>query len=247
MDCPTCGTTLATERGMRQHHTKVHGDPLPNRTCEKFDVEFYDPKSRRVYCDDCYSAKGEMNGNWRGAKRTATCQTCGDDFEYYPSDKEGVYCSACVESAEGLLPENYSERVDRERVPCEHCGAELERLLSDVREEGYGQFCDADCYGAWLSENVVGEDHHQWEGGTLDYGKKWWRVRRRALERDEYTCQHCGETEEQLDRNPDVHHLRRVRDFDDPQDAHTLENVVTLCRPCHRYVESGAVTLDRRK
>nr|WP_240943039.1 HNH endonuclease [Haloferax alexandrinus] len=42
-----------------------------------------------------------------------------------------------------------------------------------------------------------------------------------------------------MGQNPDVHHLNRVRDFDDPSNAHTLSNVVSLCRSCHRLVESG--------
>jgi len=36
-ECPNCGKMLDTESGMRQHHTNVHGKPLPNRTClEKY-------------------------------------------------------------------------------------------------------------------------------------------------------------------------------------------------------------------
>ena len=53
MDCPTCGKSLNTEQGSRQHHTKVHGDPLPNRTCEECGEEFYDPKARRMYFTLC--------------------------------------------------------------------------------------------------------------------------------------------------------------------------------------------------
>ncbi|WP_245799943.1 HNH endonuclease [Haladaptatus litoreus] len=101
-----------------------------------------------------------------------------------------------------------------------------------------------ECYGYWLSENVVGENHHQWEGGTINYGRKWWRVRREALNRDEKTCQNCGADEAELGQAPDVHHRIRVRDFDVPQNAHYLDNVITLCRTCHRNVEEGNVTLS---
>ncbi|RDZ65412.1 HNH endonuclease [Haloferax sp. Atlit-12N] len=239
MECPSCGKQLATEQGMRQHHTKVHNTPLPNRVCKRCHQEFYDPKSQRVYCEECYSEQGNQNGNWRGGKETETCSVCDATFSYYPSNKQGVYCSECVKEAEGLLPENPAERIELIRTACSFCEAQLERLPSSINGNEYGSFCDLDCYGKWLSNNIVGSNHHQWEGGTLFYGESWWPVRRKALERDNYTCQRCGADSEELGQNPDVHHLNRVRDFDDPSNAHTLSNVVSLCRSCHRLVESG--------
>lgn len=115
----------------------------------------------------------------------------------------------------------------------------MQVVQSRLENRNRGVFCDVDCYGEWLSENVVGESHHQWESGTIDYGQQWWRVRREALERDEYTCQNCGASSSELGQNPDVHHVVRVRDFEEPQQAHVLENVVSLCRSCHRNVEEG--------
>jgi hypothetical protein len=96
-ECPTCGKQLNTQEGMRQHHTKVHGDPLPNRTCKGCGTEFYDEKARLAFCDDCNPEAGEHNGNWKDARETTTCERCEAAFEFYPSDKEGVYCPTCVD------------------------------------------------------------------------------------------------------------------------------------------------------
>lgn len=244
MDCPTCGESLSGERGMRQHHTKVHGDPLPNRTCSGCGLEFYDPKARREYCDDCDPNAGEHNGNWRDAREQADCERCDSTFEYYPSDKRGVYCSDCVDAAEGLLPDNPSVKGERVTVSCQSCGDALEVRPARIDDQKRGFFCTLDCYGDWLSANVVGPAHHQWEGGPIEYGRSWWRVRRRALERDDYECQHCGIGAAELERNPDVHHLEPVRSFDDPEDARALENVVTLCRSCHRRAEEGQIAVS---
>lgn len=240
MDCPTCGESFDSEQGMRIHHGHKHGEKLPNRTCKGCGTEFYDPKSRLKFCNDCNPNAGENNGNWNAAKERATCQICASEFSYYPSNKEGVYCSDCVESASGLLPENPATR-ERVSKACLHCSSQIEACPSRVADRKRGLFCDLDCYGSWLSENVVGDDHHQWEGGTLDYGRKWWRVRREALKRDDYTCQNCGETPTELGQNPDVHHIERVRSFDQPQMAHSLGNVITLCRSCHRNAEAGNI------
>lgn len=54
MNCPTCGKSLRTERGPRQHHTKVHGDPLPTRTRTGCGTAFSDSKARREFCADCH-------------------------------------------------------------------------------------------------------------------------------------------------------------------------------------------------
>jgi 5-methylcytosine-specific restriction endonuclease McrA len=241
MDCPTCGKSLNTEQGMRQHHTKVHGDPLPNRTCKGCGSEFYDPKARKTYCEECNPNAGEHNGNWQDAQDAAECVDCGTEFEYYPSDKDGVYCAACVAEASGLLPENPAESVEKLSIPCKYCGSVLRRYPSAVESSSYGAFCDLNCYGNWLSENVVGESHHQWEGGTINYGAGWWQTRKKALRRDNFRCQNCGRTSEKIGRNPDVHHLTPVREFEKPSDAHTLGNVISLCRRCHRLVEADVI------
>lgn len=242
MECPTCGEILSSERGMRQHHTKVHDDPLPNRTCGDCGTEFYDPKAQRAYCDDCYSNSGEQNGNYRDAKDTTDCDRCGTSFEFYPSNKDGIYCSDCVNKADGLLPTEDTSMA-RIEVPCEHCGSTLERHPSRVEAASYGEFCDLDCYGDWLAENVVGSAHHQWKGGTIRYGSSWWQIRRAALHRDNHECQRCGDGISEIGRKPDVHHIDPVREFNNPEDAHRMDNVVTLCRSCHRRVEEGEVSL----
>ena len=247
MKCPTCGAEQATEQGMRQHHTKVHDDPLPNRCCSGCDAAFYDPKARQEFCDDCDSNAGKHNGNWKGAMETSTCKICSESFKYYPSNKEGTYCQDCVDEAEGLLPENPQQKGPRKTIFCRSCGSELEARPSEVQNKTRGFFCGQECYGEWLSDNIVGPDHHQWEGGPIDYGQSWWSVRRAARERDDYKCQHCGRDKLELGRNPDVHHLTPVREFEQPENAHTLDNVITLCRSCHRRAEEGKIEITSQR
>ena len=231
-------------QGVRQHHTIVHDEPLPNRCCKGCGADFYDSKARRKFCDDCNPNAGEHNGNWGDEKSIAVCETCSSTFSYYPSNKEGTYCPDCVESAKGLLPDNPQKKEPRNTVECGHCGEKKQVLPSEEEDNKRGFFCNMNCYGQWLSENVVGSDHHQWKGGPINYGQSWWRIRRAARRRDDYECQACGRNKDDLGRNPDVHHLTPVREFDSVEQAHTMDNVVTLCRSCHRGVEEGEMALS---
>lgn len=140
MDCPSCNKTLVSERGMRQHHAMAHGTPLPNRVCVDCDSEFYDSKSQRTYCDSCDPTAGQNTGNWSGAKETAVCRTCGATCEYYPSEKDGGYCKDCVRSADGLLPDNPSEK-DRIETECAHCGTDMSVVPSRLNDREQGVFC----------------------------------------------------------------------------------------------------------
>jgi 5-methylcytosine-specific restriction endonuclease McrA len=236
MECPTCGKILATEQGMRQHHTEVHGESLPNRTCDDCGIEFYDPKSQRTYCEDCYSEAGEKNGNYAGATEMADCARCGASFEYYPSNKDGVYCSECVADADGFLGTPYAETVDAERIErnCDYCDEPM-LVLECNRRLGHGRFCSNEYQNSWMSE--------QWGNGETVYNGRWREVRRTVLERDNHQCQKCGVTPLELGQNPDVHHIKPVGKFDDPQKSHTVDNLVALCKSCHAQVEHGNMEL----
>lgn len=244
-ECPTCDAELSTLRGMRQHHTMVHGVTLPNRECKGCGAAFYDEKGQRKLCDGCKNQTGELNPNWQDAKEIARCRLCDSEFEYYPSDKFGIYCPDCVESSGEFLGTPYYEMIDveYEEVECEHCGATSELLTSSVAK-GMGRFCSRQCLWSWMSEERTGKNHHQWKGGYSPYVENWWQIRRLALERDDHACQRCGITRDKLDHEPHVHHIKPIREFDDFRDAHTLDNVITLCPSCHSEVEFGDVTFD---
>lgn len=242
MECPTCEKSLATRQGMRQHHAKVHGESLPNRTCKDCNVPFYDPKSRRKFCDDCNPNAGANNGNWRGGRETTDCDRCGDEFEYYPSEKPGIYCSGCIRRGEGLAQLGPSRVGPRVELECEHCGGVFDALRSRIGR-GPTRFCSVGCHGRWTAKNYNGDEHHAWKPGRTEYASGWLYARRRALERDEYRCQRCGVGRDRLETNPHVHHIVPIKEFDDPADAHELRNLVTLCPRCHPKVEHGVVEL----
>lgn len=79
------------------------------------------------------------------------------------------------------------------------------------------------------------------------YGPGWGEQRQKRLEKDEFECQLCGYTEEEhqeeYSRGLEVHHRQRRDDHVDDdgyyhwEQANAIENLITLCTPCHRRWE----------
>lgn len=75
--------------------------------------------------------------------------------------------------------------------------------------------------------------------------KRWRALRQQALRRDGFKCTECGSR-----YRLQVHHVKRSEKF--PELAYELDNLLTLCGPCHSRVtviEVGIAPLDpeRRK
>jgi hypothetical protein len=100
--CPTCGDTFDSTRGLGVHHSAAHDELLPNRTCAACEETFHSEHERKYCSEDCretaVSFEGENNPNWGGGRTSTTCERCGAEFLYYPSEKPGLYCSECVEN-----------------------------------------------------------------------------------------------------------------------------------------------------
>lgn len=182
------------------------------------------------------------------SKEETECKNCGGNFEYYPSNKDGVYCEACVNddtvswgrrnaSGEdnpmfGVTGEEHpSWKGGKKRKECAYCGNE--KLTYSSRDR---VFCDRQCQARWISDNMSGEDHPSYVGYSR-YTGDWWEKRMECLRRDERKCQVCGRSREDLSQNPDVHHIRKVSRFEEEDNPHYLENLVALCRRCHISVE----------
>lgn len=118
-------------------------------------------------------------------------------------------------------------------VPCKQCGKDV--LTNPARINEDGNFCDLKCYGEWQSIHKTGPNNPTWEGGPQYYGPNWSAQKRKALDRDNHTCQHCGITRDQLGQEPDVHHKTPFRQFgvERYKEANRLSNLVCLCRQCH--------------
>lgn len=252
-DCPSCDASFDTQRGRGVHHVRVHGERLPNRTCEHCEDPFYSDYAKKYCSRQCLirseAYAGENNPNYNGGRETAECRICSGEFKFYPSEKPGVYCGDCVENEQWQTPpeitgaDNPSWAGGKITKTCDVCGVEVTRRPSAFADNV--TLCNPECQREWLSDRFTGEGHPNWKGGGSElYGQGWRRARLRTLDRDDHACVICGTTKADLGRNPDVHHIVPVRSFAaaagaDKTDAHVLRNLITLCVTCHRRADFG--------
>ena len=86
-----------------------------------------------------------------------------------------------------------------------------------------------------LRGKYPGEKNPNWKGGYEPYyGPNWEEQKRRALERDSYTCRNCDSKE-----RVEVNHIIPFRNFGRARylEANKLENLIVLCIHCHRRFE----------
>lgn len=236
-----------------------------NTECEFCGNEFYKrpvnkTKNENHFCSTvCY-------GNWQSENYSGenppphienqknridvNCQNCGAEKEVIPSHHKKVenhYCSPeCQSEDQDRTGENNpSWSGGKEIVACGYCNDEL-KIYPHRLDLSKSHFCNRDCKDRWLSETQVGKDHHQWKGGGLYYGERWPRMRSKVQDRDGNECQLCGDEEEEIGQKPDVHHIEPVRSFDDYEEAHTMDNMVQVCRGCHRTLETHGADEQRK-
>jgi predicted restriction endonuclease len=80
----------------------------------------------------------------------------------------------------------------------------------------------------WLVKQVNSFNLESTSQFTLDGFTE--RVREEIRQRDNYTCQICGRV-----TDLQVHHIIPRSNGG----KHTLDNLITLCFPCHRHIDSG--------
>jgi DEAD/DEAH box helicase domain-containing protein len=109
------------------------------------------------------------------------------------------------------------------------------------------QVLETDAFWIELGEALLGplRAAGQWRSDPNDYGPNWQQQRNAARARDGYRCTLCG-AGEPAGRQHDVHHRQPFRSFgyipgqnDAYRQANQLDNLATLCRPCHQRAEQG--------
>lgn len=185
---------------------------------EPFNPQYGRPDNR--FCSrSCYL------GNRWGTTAERTCEVCGKPC-VTTGKRSQKFCSfECrVKSQEGKPNPG---RRNRATKPCDWCSEPVTRPASNFHSDRV--FCNYDCMAAWQSANVTGEGHPRWKGGVpRSYGIGWKAARRRVLDRSGGICERCKSRP-----GAHVHHRLPARYFERIEDAHFIDNLIHVCKPCH--------------
>ena len=163
--------------------------------------------------------------------------------------KEQLDILMSVDWSKGYDSEHYHTRGIKK---CKYCTADVKRAITpNGRNKGYYKTCGSlECTTAMYRDKEVcmkkshpGRSNPNWiENKTKikrplsSYeGARW---RRQVFERDNYTCQKCGQTGGKLN----AHHIFSYAKF--PELRLDLDNGQTLCIACHKKTDTYAVNKE---
>jgi 5-methylcytosine-specific restriction endonuclease McrA/transcription elongation factor Elf1 len=268
VECPSCDRKFESEYGMKIHHKRKHGESIAGElvNCdycgESFQVLPNRASQDHVYCSN------ECHGKHRSEiyvgedhplyveKPTFECEYCGKETKSKPSEINkkrfcSIQCKADWQSENNTGENSPTWKGGKVKKDCKICGETVKRKPSHL-ENQENVFCSYKCHREHQSIHQCGENHHHFEGGrTVEYGPNWKRQRRKALERDNYTCKVCGITEDELEKTIHVHHITPRKKYItngeiDHERANDLDNLITLCPSCHRKWEGLYLKPDIR-
>lgn len=246
MECPTCGKMCASEKGMKQHHSRSHGTSLNitivdcDRCGESFEKNKHELKkvSNSFCSDECENGwrselySGENHHNHK-QKVNLECEYCGEAYTEYPyrADKSRF----CSQECSG----KYKTQQGTTEVTCDWCECEFTKHNKAINRTNHN-FCSESCYGSWNSENRNAQDHPNWTGGANLYeairenlsDEPWSTV---ATESKSSSCYMCGIDDEPLHE----HHIIPVM----YGGVNSEELLMTLCPSCHRTVEAYTMNM----
>lgn len=169
---------------------------------------------------ECYMESIELN------KITIICKYCGDEFKVNPGDKYKQYCSKeCYDNNKS--GENNPMFGRKQPDSAKQIISEKADKRWDDMEERILQSC-----------RMLGISREEWNGFTnksddLYYSQKYKQWRTSVYQRDDYTCQMCGERGGKLNG----HHIYKVSDY--PELIFEINNGITLCYDCHFHKVNG--------
>ncbi|MFB9759730.1 HNH endonuclease [Ectobacillus funiculus] len=173
--------------------------------------------------------------NYQDAKRGRLiwrlCVICNKDFQVPYINRHTIItcCSYCQD-----LRIAWTKNRGKYKL-CKICD---KPIWCQPRKEH--KYCSRKCKDSAVSVYSWDRNSAIMETGRKKYyGPNWLIQRKRARERDEQRCRLCSIHENEYGQELSVHHIVPFVYFQSYEDANSLDNLLSLCEPCHRKVHQG--------
>jgi 5-methylcytosine-specific restriction endonuclease McrA len=242
--CKDCGKTFYIQPSKASRYSRcptcqLNGKHPPVtlicKTCGQAFVVKYHLKDIQHFC----SAVCRWNAYTRKPKQirmdlrrgqhiyNKVCLECGKHYKTLV--QKSIYCCLlCVH-----------ESQKRDNFTCAYCGVSFFPALRKAHIKGKLRFCSRQCKAKYFS----GENHPGYVADKCDpddRGVGWDNLSESIRQRDNHTCQRCGQ--QQTIRLLDVHHIEPYRLT---RNNHP-DNLITLCASCHKVVEEALTHSGQR-
>ena len=222
---------LKNSERYKNEYTKIY-----NKICANCGGEFVvmrcDRKNKK-YC----SKKCELES--RKKRRSVFCQKCGEEIKFDKRVYNKKYCDKCYEE---VRKSGKSGRYNKVETECGYCHKKI--FVTQKRFEKFKNvYCNRECMSKHYSEIYSGENSPTWKGDkSHHYTGNFYHQRKLARKRDGYRCALCGISEDEYGKEMSVHHIKNYRKFNNKEEANELNNLISLCENCHRFVHSNKNT-----
>ena len=157
------------------------------------------------------------------------CKVCNKEFKISKSryvSGRGVFCSK-------RCKHNYTPKQIKTR--CDYCNKLFVAKESELKRNKH-HYCSRECYGSDYKNHYSDKNSSNWSGGKQrerhngSYKYSDWRLK--VYERDNFTCQNCGQKGGKLN----AHHIFKWSEYNSLR--FELWNGITLCEKCHKKEHS---------
>lgn len=192
---------------------------LKTYICKNCNREF-ESYEKRKFCSHKCSCE------FRDTRTIMVCQTCGKHFKQ-KQNKQIFCCNEC------RLHRKDNNKY--ETIKCAFCEKEFQRLKCYNKGKKH-LYCSKECQIKGWSKFYSGENSPEYDfNKSLDERLKnrkyieYYEWRKKVYERDNFTCQCCGDNE---GGNLVAHHIFNYSEHNDLKTD--VNNGITLCKKCHK-------------
>jgi 5-methylcytosine-specific restriction endonuclease McrA/predicted transcriptional regulator len=251
--CELCGKSGL--KMLNVHLTKVHqmtvaeyADSFPGASLGRLSAcEHCGSKTtRRKFCSS------SCRTSWHSVRLTEAnvarddvdsveCQLCHRQFR--------LITNSHLKKSHGVTPEEYLTQFPGARLYSAEMGQRYQETrfrvekpecqypeCSNLVTQSHNKHCSYSCASKHLHmlnpDRQRGLNNPQATDGMHSLEKA---QKRAARERDQHLCRRCGKAVR--GKSAHVHHKIPKQMFEDLERAHRLDNLVTVCPPCHKTIE----------